>query len=207
MSLTNNKTIIRGEAVQISVRNIQLFGNRSVDTQNLGSSSVSHDIANILKVDTFSNGDVFADEIPSKSYPFRIGHKVRLKSCSGLNGTITRLTADRICIKFDLGSRQWSFRWITRVKVPKEVTLAFNNERALSNYTFTVTDGDNRPPKDLPSEQKHSFSYVKRILIPTQDTESNGVSIGVYVKPKSMYILCFCRICTLFLIPRLVFWR
>lgn len=191
MPLADTNAVIRGEAFQISARNIHLFGDRSVDTQNLGTSStVAHDMADILKVDTFSNGDVFADDIPSKTYPFRIGHKVRLNSYGDRNGIITRLTADRICIKFDLGNRKWTFRWIPRDNAPIEITLGFDNEYSLSSFTFTATDGNKRPPKDLPSDQKHSFSSVKRILIPSQASESN-VPIGIYVKPSSMCLSAF----------------
>ena len=197
ISLTNTNAVIRGEAVQISARNIGLFGDRSVDTQSLRSSStqqyVAHDISDVLKVDTFSNGDVFADEIPSKTYPFRIGHRVRLKSNGDWNGVISRLSADGICIKFDYGShpKKLLFRWISSANAPKEVTLDFSNTgdsttTSLNNYYFTVTDGEKRPPKDLPSEQRHSFSNVKSILIPSQAAETSGVSTGVYVKPSSM---------------------
>ena len=185
-ALPSTNATMRGQVDQISAKNIRLFGDKSIVIQDFAkdeqNKNVSHHLVDTLKMDAYSNYDIFVDKIPSKTYSFRIGQQLQSNDDSEV--VITRMTDEAICIKYTKGS-MYSFRWIQRKLAPKEVTLVFRNEYALDKYQFTVTVGGATPSKDLSADEMYSVSKVSQFVIPKKQTESDSVSIGIYVKPKN----------------------
>ena len=177
-SIPADSAFVKGHIESIFVRNHKLFGKQLVEIQNVKTKhaqTVPHLLADAFKIDVYSDGSIFVDDIPSKAYPFRVGHQVKLKSTADAKGTVSRLTDDAICIEFS----DTNWRWIRRIDAPKEVTLAFGDRRSLDGVSFQIGNGKVPPSKQ---SEGRKFSNASDFRMPT--SKRNG-SIGIYAKPTN----------------------
>ena len=147
-SVTAKTPSVPNTVRRITVKNQRLFGDRAIilhefqraqkETAKEKIQDVVHnDFLDRLKLDQYSNGCVFVDDIPSKMYSFAEGQRVRLDQ-ERLNGEIIRVLDDHILVKTDSYSNMISYRWISRSEASKHMRLGFKYNHDLANIKFGV---------------------------------------------------------------------
>ena len=127
----------------ITVKNQRLFGDRAIilrdfqKDQKVVEDVAHNDFVDRLKVDQYSNGSVFVDDIPSKMDSFTEGQRVQINR-NGFNGIIARVVDDHILVKSDSDNNMITYRWIPRSEVSKRMKLRFKYNSDLRNIKFGV---------------------------------------------------------------------
>ena len=176
---------VMGNVRQITAHNEELFGEQYVVLHEFRESpeqkQLADDFVDALKVDRYSNGCIFVDDIPST----HINHTVQLDD--GAKGQISRVTAGELCIKIKSDNaddpNMNSYRWVPKT----ETSLIFRGQSDLSNYQFAVTLGNSDESIQFSHAESHQFSDVKDFMIPCPGLsgyQSGTVINGVYAKPR-----------------------
>ena len=173
---------------QITAKNAKLFGKAHVVLHEFGKSSenqpASTDFVDALKVDQYSNGCIFVDDIPSKTHRLSVGDKVRLDD---INGEITRMNDNEIFIKTKSdNTKMYAFRWMLKSQALEQITLGFQNEESIKNFEFAAKNEGDEWSK-FSALKSHQFPESNQFLMPRtglSSFEADTTVIGIYAKPK-----------------------
>ena len=159
---------------RVIVQNTAFFGDDPIVVQEFEGDC--NDFVDALIVDQY--GCIFVDDT------LRIGQEVQ--GNNGLFGTISQMTADKICVKTE-NDGMYQFRWIERMNAAKEITIAIQHKEDLKDHVFVVTVDQRGETVDYSKMEKHSFSKIDDFSIPLREmlfAHSKLFSIDIYAKPK-----------------------
>ena len=207
--ITPTTASVSGSTHRITVKNQNLFGDR-VAVINKFEDDAKEEVnaqqhftyfVHALKVDQYSNGCVFVDDIPPKIYPFSEGQHVQFDD--EMKGQIRRVTVDKLCVKMDSDDDNLSaFRWIYRSEAPQRLTLKFNYLAEISDLLFAAVIGQNDESPNVSGLKGSRFSGLSNFRIPCPgllnqicrisvrqkaqfSDDGRSVRIGVFAKPRS----------------------
>ena len=166
--------------------------NKMVSQDLVGADHAPHNFGDLLKVDGYSNGCIFVDDIPSSDHHFQIDQKVKFNDDS--YGKINRIKGNAVCVKVSnenmsyMARLRWlddmndviSFRWMDVV----DLTLSFQYIQNLGKYEFTIMEGQEDQSQHISSSNNYKFRSVDQFEIPCDDMLNGSTSqfIGVYIQ-------------------------